>query len=99
MLGRGRRRSTLGEVSSRNLVAIERCCRSSAMKSELWLCRMAGCQRHTSWKTLLPGSSPTPKTCHVAYSCLRGPAGWPMADDVARGRCRAIRGPAVPLAR
>eukprot|EP00966_Prymnesium_polylepis_P189488 4390771-Prymnesium_polylepis.1 len=24
---------------------------------------------------------------------------WPMADDVARGRCRAIRGPAVPLAR
>eukprot|EP00966_Prymnesium_polylepis_P083982 1944249-Prymnesium_polylepis.1 len=24
---------------------------------------------------------------------------WPMADDVAPGRCRAIRGPAVPLAR
>eukprot|EP00966_Prymnesium_polylepis_P211901 4908041-Prymnesium_polylepis.1 len=26
-------------------------------------------------------------------------APWPMADDVARGRCPATRGPAVPLAR
>eukprot|EP00966_Prymnesium_polylepis_P197052 4566122-Prymnesium_polylepis.1 len=27
------------------------------------------------------------------------PTHWPMADCDARGRCRALRGPAVPLAR